>query len=534
MPSEDELSELLRRGAETIHIEGRGPSAARARAQQRRRRQVGVVSLAAGLVVGVGFAGWGAWRSEPSTSIEIRQADDPAGQLDESGSIEFEWTEAEDVLTFLQNATISSDGTYYAVSTAPGLRYEDVPPDSFPADAVYRSDDLLTWEGIEQDGARLGDIDAAGGLLYAVGTTPATEGEEGAPRVSVSGDDGATWDHTALPTSLVIEDDQPFVLSSGLRLAASDDVVAALVASRLLPDLEEIAPGEENVYSEPTADGLQLYRWEVIEGDDCVEFATDAGVEPVETTVPPTTVPLTTVTSVLGADVIDVPVACETSVPLRVVPWSELGLAGPDDVSSAELFVSTDRGESWTAVDGSAFAGLFVGGLERTPEGFIAWGSRQAGGVEEAVILRSADGVTWERVDPPVRNGWIQEVGYTNGRLIAATADQELRIYVSDDSGTSWRTSSPPLDGVRWLTAAEVGPLGVALVAETINEPTALLFSSDGDDWVEVELPPEASRSPGSLNWLSVGTDRLAISAFVPGEEPGQVVTRSWVATPVR
>ncbi|MEM8905013.1 MAG: hypothetical protein AAGA17_02840 [Actinomycetota bacterium] len=548
MPSEDELRELLHRGAETIHLEGRGPTAARARAAQRRRRHVGSVSLVAGLLVGAGVVGWTSWRDDPSTEIQIRQADDIGDAVEDLGTTEFEWTPATDVLTFLRDSGVASDGSFFALSTAPGVRWEDLPVDTFSApEAVYRSDDLLTWESVEIDGSWLADLDATAGLLHAVGTTPATEGEEGQPRVSTSADGGETWEHTPLPVSLSVGPDQPLYTSGRTRIAASGDTVVAMSAMRLFPDLDVLDPTASSW--EETPDGLQLLEW--VLDPDCAELVDT--VPP--TTVPPTTVPLTTApatTSTTGPGLAEEPVTteappgyeCEEAVPGRFVPWSDLGVSGAGDLAATDLFVSTDAGDNWERADSAALSEIAIERIDRTANGFVAWGPhREGAGVG---LFRSPDGITWTEIAPPApAAGWFRTVGVVSDRVVVIMeeTDGSASVHVGAVDGSGWTSQSfVDDDGAPvWISAAGVGPLGIAVTAAP-QQPdpggpgsTGLWFSADGTAWSTVDLPPSVAATRfGTINWITVGTDRIGLSAVVAGEDGPEPVTEGWVATPIR
>ncbi len=479
MTFEHDLQTLLRSDADRLHPVGRGPAAARARAEQRRRR-----TLAAGLatvaLVAVAAFPLLALRDDGGGGIDV--ATDPTLDAPVEGSepvvvpLEFTWTEMDAPVTLNGRTPLTTaDGVLYLLSTAPGVTWEEDTV-SLPQ-AIYRSTDGVTWEAAVPDESvsQLTSLTERDGLLYATSTSPAIDPATGRetvnPTVLASSDEGTTWAATELPADT--EPPDPTVpidfTGSTMHLAATPDgALVALVSTTFYPDmsayLDEFVDGKELSW-ETRDDGIAIVDWRNpgcrVGQDACFEQSTT-----VSTSIPQ---PLTVVT----------------------ISWDQLGLGGRGDLERRQMFRSTD-GQTWEEID-NPLPDL-VGGFESTPRGIVAWTWPR--GESGARIFRTDDGLNWMEITPPIATE-LTAVGVTGDRLVVVDG---LRVHISADAGATW--SSTDLGSLVGSEAfagrAQVGPMGTAIVAHAGDPESGtpadavVLFSPDGVNWSAIvpTVPP--------------------------------------------
>src|SRR5690606_32228392 len=95
----------------------------------------------------------------------------------------------------------ADDGVFYALSTAPGVRWEDFPMGSLPK-ALYVSSDGRNWSPTPFGEWRPAGLAAADGLLYVVGTAPGAAADTQTLEVRISRDGGASFESIQLPVSV--------------------------------------------------------------------------------------------------------------------------------------------------------------------------------------------------------------------------------------------------------------------------------------------------------------------------------------------
>lgn len=517
MDFEQRMRTVLRDGAHSLRLPEAGPEAARERAGRRTRRRRAVSGGLTALVLLV--AGIGGWRLLPEQDARVRLGG-PASGGAASAFPDLEWRDAEGVVGHrAQGVLHSADGFYYALSTAPGSRVDDHPDGVIPQ-ALYRSADGLSWEAAELGADPwIADLGEREGVLYAVSTAPSTSGT-GSGRTAVSTDGGQTWSEADLPSKAAAPEadvavEGPFVRA---QLAIGDSAMLAWTNSMYrIPDREVFPAAElgERRYVRASADGMEL-----------VEASCHGDPDP-------------------GAARPEDP--CDRVI--ETVAWSELGLSGHADLRVDELFRSTD-GESWEALDASAFADRYVQALSAGPHGFFAithagYTLGEPAGVE---LLRSADGTTWEEVGS---SGPVATLGFAGERIIGTTGhgDRSVEAVSSADGGATWtRTDLAEIvdpDGAftdLHLQAQATGPLGAAVV--TVAYPDEghpgsavrhLLTSVDGTSWAVTPLEEiVGDDTPSMVPWVAVGRDSIVLTAgwLRSGEQPAS--TRTFVGTPVR
>ena len=593
MTLEDSLRDHLQRQADDIPLPDREPGRAVSRARARRRnRQVGagvvaVAALAAGLgiprIAGDGDAG------DP---VSVRPADSGAG-LPLTGPLTFDWQSTDGGLSGLAASFQADDGTVYALSTGPGVRYEDHPDGDYPR-ALYRLAEDGTWEAVPLDGERpdANDVATDGSLLYAVSTGP--DGNGGyAPRLSTSSDRGDSWSVQDIEAAAPPSDVIPWLKSSSMAIESSGDTTLAVVSTSFRPNQEAVfpqlqEPGAYGTYQAvPQADGFALVEMAApaspadiaarIEGATArgqgppdgatgeippvtattpvdpaapTTTAVDPTGAPTTTTAvdpaPPPTTPPTFVDGEVPPDVITDPSGAfaEPTV-VELVPWSDLGVSGIEALGTQhQVFERT--ADAWeplevTGLDGVSNLGLTVSGGR-----FVATGYPDGGGY--SAVLTSSDGATWSPVSSPAE-GQVVGVG---SALVALPYDQSTVVQVSPDGGATWSEVDLAAFGVaagQYITAADAGPLGLAFVTmPSPSDPTApngaagapagsgpqLVVSGDLVDWTVTPLADVAG-TPVTANGVTVGADRVVVSASPPRPDlSAPIESVTLVGTPVR
>jgi photosystem II stability/assembly factor-like uncharacterized protein len=163
-------------------------------------------------------------------------------------------------------------------------------------------------------------------------------------------------------------------------------------------------------------------------------------------------------------------------------PGSSMIVGANDLVAvGATVLAATDQGVARSADSGATWryvvTGVDLWSITRAGNGFVALGKR--GGPDEngpAVIASSADGVTWQLVDPEVPQSTQAVVSFGYGQRIAATGvgAQAIDLALPDiaagsvggdtlrsvDGGRTWNTLSTSLN-----TGIDVLPDGVTMYA---------------------------------------------------------------------
>lgn len=536
----------LRAGAAHLELPHHGPEAARLRARQRTRRGQAVVAAVAALAIGGGgLAAYTTLTAGDSVRIgDVGTTGAPPAPDTAPGEVpgaadnplaDLEWREHDGTLSHVTDQVLSADGYTYVLSTAPGARYEDH-PDGIVPQALYRSVDGASWETADLGADPwIADLTSRDGVLYAITTAPLATGGDIA--VAASTDGGSTWEHHPLP---VADTPPPAIPLDGtyhnVHVAAGDDTLVASVRTGYRPDFEAIFG----------ADVMQDH-WVAIEDDGLVLHPVGPGA----------TEPAVAICDAAGgcrepeAEPEGIPVPTTAPEATGRLTWAELGLSGRTDLERHELFTSTD-GTDWQPVP-SPFGPGAIAPIVATSQGFFTTVTDHGGATATSVLMRSADGVTWEVANDQL--GWIDLVGEVGGRLLALSSADTQQVLTSADGGATWTTVDlGALTGVipgpegPWVIAADTGPLGAALVTSIFDEAgparVHLLTSVDGTTWTAT--PTEElldGDAPGtSPSWVSVGADSVAIGMSwrpVDGEvdphhgDP-RLEARTWVGTPTR
>jgi hypothetical protein len=518
MSFEEILRRRLEHEARAVPLPFRDAGRAAHRARTRRRHRLaaaGAVTAAAVVAAAVPLV--------HGSSGDDSAVIPAATGLPATGPLQLAWSSHGDGLSELASTFQAADGSVYALSTGPGVRYGDW-PDGMPK-ALYHLADDGTWQPTELDGDRPRAIDVAGNGsdIYAVSTGPATSGDEFVSRLSASADGGDTWTTEDLPAAEPPSTVLQWDAVSNLSVETAGSTTLALVATSFLPDVAALFP-------EMATDLSRAYQ--VRYTDEGITLMSGGREAWVLQAGPGATTPPTR-----PGD------AEEQPTQVRTVPWSELGVDGPEALGRNQFY--RRAGDAWEPID-THLPGTDVSlaDLGEAAGKFVLSGSRRAavGGDEAAPVLYvSDDGAAWNEVQPPGELGQIVGVG----SALVNVPWQGSVLQVSTDAGASWTdvdlaAAGVPVAADSVLMSPSGGPLGLAFVigADDQDEgtPQQLVTSSDLASFTTTPLSDVFGA--GAEGWhvfgTFMGTDRVVVLA-TPPTQPGQEVNMSTaVGTPVR
>jgi len=226
---------------------------------------------------------------------------------------------------------------------------------------------------------------------------------------------------------------------------------------------------------------------------------------------------------------------------------------------NARLYISTDRGDSWTHVDlpfraGSNDPGRAIGErlmVDPNQPSVLYYGSRTSG------LWKSADyGQTWSQVTsltsfqypgdqigslPGRTSGGIESVLFDTSTTGAGTATQTIytavapdyaaaaglnaNLYKSTDGGATWTGVSTPVTGyyIPHMVRAKDGIIYVAFTKDMgpgAGGP-ARLYKFDGTNWTLL-------KSYDTEQWVNFGMGGLSVSGSGPTTRIALGVSNSW------
>ena len=506
MPFEQMLRDRLIDEATAVKLPERDPRRAVARARTRRHRRTAAVGLTT--VAAVAVAAVALVQGDPAGDSVTTPG---AGNLQPVGPLDLEWRAADGGLSGVSSQFQTAEGTVYALSTGPGVRYADHPDFDFPK-SLYTLAEDGTWQELPLDGDRPRAVQMAGanGELYAVSTGPAPSGDGSVARLGVSADGGESWaiqDVTELDPPSSVHD---WRRSTSMDVETAAGTTIAAVTTTFHPDVEALFPELDDALGmtvEYRDEGLVLVRYE---SDDA---AADGRPRP-SPTQPPTSVTAP-------------PLPSED---LRTVPWADLGVTGTADLSASQFF--RRAGDTWEPLDTDFTATPGFADLQAAGDRFFVqvWPSTHRIVAPEPMLYTSADGTTWEQVEAP---GAERIIG-VGGSLVAVDWEPALS-KVSTDGGRTWSALdlSQIGDGVEGIGASAGGPLGLALVLYSgEGRPESLAVSADLVDWTVTPLDDIVGPGAQGMVDVFVGHDRIVVQATREGEPPAPAVTA--VGTPRR
>ncbi len=542
MTFEQTLRDRLGHEADALDLPLRHPdrAIARARARSRHRRAAAaagtavVVTAAAAVAVPIVRKDGGAGHKD----AEVAPVADQTPAVLPTGPLNLSWTNGQGGVMGLDHAFEGDDGVVYALSTAPGVRYQDADEHGSYPKALYRLGDDGTWQATNLDGNRPDAIDAssAGGLLYAVSTAPG-DSDTQTPRISTSGDGGESWTSEDIPPADPPSDQDVWDQSVWMSIESTGSKTLAKVTTGYSVDPEAVFPEyADGGYSvEERPEGVALVRYDVAAdltvleaqaeadaqaqgqaaaaSDGYDEYVVLSQAQPAPTTVPadepsPTTTQAPAPPGRFGGTVV------------RTVPWSDLGVSGQEAVASRhQFFLRTEDGWQRVAQDmgdvGPVKLGV-VGDRFYLAGDISEVGSRDGAGL----VYTSADGESWTSAEIPP-NSYVNGMG---DALVAASYEGGIKL--SRDYGASWEqvdtsaTGMTPDVQVMQITG---GPLGLALLAQNGNgAPMQLITTADLVTWTVTPVSDISGIADVAYGTVFVGTDRIVVTAFGHGG-PGNV-----------
>jgi len=447
--------------------------------------------------------------SAPGDTVSPGASGDPSVASDAPPAVapdDLEWFAIDGTLGFVQRIATASDGSVYALSTAPGAGFDVWPP----VRAIYHTVDGEAWDfAILAEDISGSDMAISGDTIYLIGTAPGLGGFGDPPVVVInsSNDGGATWEQQSLPTVAT----PPEVPTEGwtdtsMHVAASSNGLVAVVQTNFWIDYWSLVPQEfltefnDIVATETGVDIVDYSIFNQLE-EECAAaggFGDEFGEEAAE----------------------DMPEPCRQLMEGDLEPevvnsltWEDLGVDGGQP-SFSEIFVSPD-GVVWEAVDSPLDPTQRLGGLFSTGRGYIAtqWG--RFGGNN---LWISDDGRTWEPAEGFPALDWVAAAGSVGGHDVVLGSQLGKAVALWSDGAGSWESvdiaaqvEEVPGGQNTWLSAGAVGPLGVVAVIQSEGEggpgTPGLLHGTARDEWSWIPLGDLVGQGWGYSDWVAVGTD---------------------------
>jgi hypothetical protein len=529
MSIEERLRDHLRQEAADLERRGEGPARAMKKGRSIMIRRRLLAAFGGAFVVTASIAGvlslGSVFDDGPTTGVPGTGGDAASEQavaVPAQGA-ELEWYTVPGTLGFTKKFVTGADGTIYALSTAPGQRFEN----GFAQPAIYTSDDAESWAfAVLDDSLSANDLAERDGTLYLIGTAPGAVDASPRLQVAASDDGGETWDVTDIPVTATPPDLPSFGTFANSWIVAGERGVLAAVHTTFVVDYAALLP-------------------EGMRGDN-------VGVEPTDS----------------GVIVMDYASVDDQGNPaiIEELTWADLGIDAPGASSAGELFLVEDGG-GLHRVESPVDSGPGIAGVYAVDDGFLVVENpgfdaefarrlelgqpdQQAPGV---TVWSSADGASWEAEEGLPAMDWVQAAGSHGGDTVIVGMSGGSPI-VAWQQGGSWETvdlqetlfGDPKLDdprvnldapnGESWISSAAIGPLGVALAvggfdAAAQQEQIFLVVGTSPDVWT---LTPDlVPRGQGFIDGLVVGETSI-VGRMVQYGANRPSVNLQIVGTPVR
>jgi hypothetical protein len=528
------LEDQLGRHAERLSLPPGDLPAVMARSRRRRQHR----AMAAGTAMAVAAAtvtslalnrGGGSSRQ---VSVGVAATNPPVRQGD--AGIRWQRSDAHAALGYAYS--VSSAGSLYAISTAPG-----VAPPSGPASALYSSSDGVNWTlETGPSGISLADLAAVGNRLYVVGTGSATA-VIATPKVGYTDDKSGTWHQTALPidtgaitTKASTVDGEVIKIAAGPKGVVAVAVISAVLDVPRLLSAGVTAPhgwalsatGVDLLGAGPACPvGTALIKPGSLAAAQKARAAVAA--TPIESTTPSQVSPTACFPSNGGSYTMVKPQTARGVI--GSYTWAQLGVTG-DLLRAVQgepfVFFSTDGTTFKRVALPVTISSTALVHVAADASGYALLAEDSSG---LATVFHSPDGSVWQQ-DPALPGGFsdVTAVGRLGGRTVVVgnTTSGDPTAVAAQGSGAGGSTVAPvfaTLDGGSWAVsslrgvlsspaanpktmaeAAAIGPLGVAVVVSGASTPD-VLFSQDGTTWSDQPLGP----------FVTSGVDTSAASVVV-------------------
>jgi hypothetical protein len=431
---------------------------------------------------------------------------------------ELDFYAVDGTLGMVRRISAASDGSFYALSTAPGTAIDWPPPQ-----AIYSSTDGENWDFVVL-GNDIGGSDMAvrGDTIYLIGTAPGFGGFGEPPVVVInsSRDAGMSWDQIPLPTAATPPAEAGDVgwTEMSMHVASSAAGLVAVVQTNFWLDFRRLVPEEflvGEVDVRPTEEGVRVIDYSImsrLEQECSAEGGFPEGDVDLDTVPEPCR-------KLMTGDV-------EESV-VATLTWEELGLEDGQPVFS-EVFYSAD-GETWESVESPFAAGQTLASLYATASGFVA---SQWSDTGTNTIWYSSNGRTWEATSLSGFE-WIVAAGTVEGREVILGNSRSHAVVAWADGAGGWTEIDLSNDvagvaGTSWVGSGAVGPLGVVAIVTAEGaiggntQGTMLLHGTSPDAWNLVPLDTISGGDWGYSDWAAVGREQ-ALIRYVEGGGPQEV-----------
>ena len=457
-------------------------------------------------------------------------------------SVAVSWQTTSGGLSWTQHM-FESDGRFYALSTAPGVTYDDYNGQGL-AQAIYVSSDGLEWDAnLIDDGFFASGFGIRDDALYVLGTSPASAALR-AGKIGRSTDGGATWAYTDLP--LITEAPTEFGRTQGsntaAQLAVGDVGVLAVFNTMYYVDYWGAIPIEyhdrtKERWLEATDEGIILRDFsgrqdaelaceEAMAAEGYPEYASEEDF-PAECTGLRN-----------GEDQGDI---------VYSVTWEELGLTNGNPTGTSELFYSAD-GIDFERIDSPFGVMSRFSAFEAIDGGFLV--VEQDNQTGASTVWTSTDGRAWTQLPGGPAISWITAVGaMPNGLAIvgdAYTGDRNLTVLsTTTDRGVTWTSIAVPRQEgsvEQYTSGAAVGEFG-AIVATSIwtynpeaeyeegSLQTILYLTRDYQTWSVIDLGDVIDAEQYEITNMAAAGDRIRFDVFEWSLNDGSVTRQSYVGT---
>lgn len=462
---------------------------------------------------------------------------------------------------------LSDEGQLVQITTQPGVKWEDMPPEGPTYVVTVSTSDGVTESNPLPKGMSPTSASYYEGVLYTVTTSPKNVNNGNDVIVNTSTDKGKSWSSTSIDLGPVPNPELNNVWHDA-QVTANEVGVLLSVRSNYWIDYAKLLPQysyeEGNFEIRPTEAGLEVRDWtaqselseaQAIECDSIME-----GVEsPTEEQFAEMEKCWESMEQLPEPEVID------------SFSWEELGIEPTPSNGEINMFFSPDGNnfEQVTPPSENSSNYVAVNDTGFLTQSYSNYGYEDCGyGCEPThgefeepspIWYLSSDGRTWNEVAVPPNS--CNVVGSQGNVFISQSCDQSGIVHVSSDNGTSWRQlAEVPTDAADdYMSYVSVygGDLGFVAFRNTepdyslLDEAYAdaeaegrsdqemadlerdffensdrsfdVLFSADGQSWTKLDLPGELSGKNVWADNALIGSQNIVLSLGTSDESSFRV-----------